>query len=177
MWFATLPNGITTWIQPGQSYTIGRKINNDLVLSVKSVSKLHATIKASPVQQNESGKVNSRYSLSIVDHNSTGGTYINGGSERIAAGVEVNITHRHGRTGTTSSLPQVMKQRHTFLTFGRIRADNRYDEIQLTWIPIIATYSSGGSFSGTSPEGKHLEWILECTRYLEPLGVKIIPEF
>lgn len=68
---------------------------------------------------------------------------------------------------------------YVFLRFGKIKSSERYDEIQLTWIPIIMTYSSGGSFpvSSTDEKRHQYEWLSPYVKYVQPLGVKMIPEF
>lgn len=184
MWFATLPSGVTIWIKPGSSYTIGRK-TNDLVLNLKSVSKLHATIRAPALTLNNYQQPEKRYAITIFDHGSKGGTYINGSTERIESNTDVDLTNRC----TKSENPSTTKMKtiisgndnecYIFLRFGKIKSSERYDEIQLTWIPIIMTYSSGGSFpvSSTDEKRHQYEWLSPYVKYVQPLGVKMIPEF
>lgn len=69
------------------------------------------------------------------------------------------------------------KEQYIFLRFGKVKSPERYDEIQLSWVPVVISYSTGGSFSTEESASSVSYWSSHTTQLLEPLGIKLIPEF
>ncbi|KND01503.1 uncharacterized protein SPPG_09105 [Spizellomyces punctatus DAOM BR117] len=72
------------WLQPGRSYTVGRK-DSDIVLgSDKSVSRTHAVLSVSPpLDVDKLVHLDARTQVSVKDDASKFGTFLNGGAKRI----------------------------------------------------------------------------------------------